>query len=59
MHFSYYVYSSLNIIKVIESRRILWSGHVTRIGEMGNTYKTSVWKHEGKRPLHYLSVDGV
>jgi hypothetical protein len=27
------LYSSLNIIRVIKSRRMRWAGHVTRMGE--------------------------
>jgi hypothetical protein len=29
----YAVYSSLNIIRVMKSRRLRWAGHVARIGE--------------------------
>jgi hypothetical protein len=29
----YALYSSLNIIRVIESRRLRWAGHVARMGE--------------------------
>jgi len=39
-----------NIIRVIEPMRIRWAGHVTRMGEMGNTYMLA-GKPEGKRPL--------
>jgi hypothetical protein len=27
------LYSSLNIVRVIKSRRIRWAGHVARVGE--------------------------
>jgi hypothetical protein len=29
----YALYSSLNIIRVIKSRRLRWAGHVARMGE--------------------------
>jgi hypothetical protein len=32
------VYSSPYIIRVIKSRRIMWAGHVARMGEMRNAY---------------------
>jgi hypothetical protein len=38
-------------MSVIKSRRIRWTGHVTRIGEKRNTYRLLVGKPEGKRPL--------
>jgi hypothetical protein len=44
-------YSSPSIIRIIKSRRIRWAGHVTRMGEKGNTYRLLVGKPEGKRPL--------
>jgi hypothetical protein len=30
----YALYSSPNIIRVIKSRRLIWAGHVARMGEM-------------------------
>jgi len=33
------LYGSLNIIRVIKSRRMRWAGHVARVGEMRNSYK--------------------
>jgi hypothetical protein len=45
------LYASLNIIRVIRSRRMRWAGKVPRMGEMRNTYKILVGKPEGKRPL--------
>jgi hypothetical protein len=45
------LYSSSNIIRTIESRRMRWAGHVARMGEKGNTYRILVGKPEGRRPL--------
>jgi hypothetical protein len=45
------LYSSLNIIRMIKSRRMRWAGHVARIGEKMNAYRIPVGKPEGKRPL--------
>ena len=46
-----YLYSSLNIFRVIKSRRIGWAGHVARMGERRGVYRILVGKPEGKRPL--------
>jgi hypothetical protein len=35
----YELYSTLNVIRVIESRRMRWAGHVARIGATGEMYK--------------------
>jgi hypothetical protein len=45
------LYSSLNIVSVIRSRRMRWVGHVTRMGEGRGVYRVLVGKPEGKRPL--------
>jgi hypothetical protein len=45
------LYSSPNIIRVIKSRRMRWSGHVARMGERRGVCRFSVGKPEGKRPL--------
>jgi hypothetical protein len=36
---------------MIKSRRMIWVGHVARMGEMRNAYRILVGKPEGKRPL--------
>jgi hypothetical protein len=36
---------------MIKSRRMRMTGHVARVGEKRNTYRISVKKPEGKRPL--------
>ena len=38
------LYSSLNIVRVIKSRRMRWAGHLVRMGVL-------VGKSDGKRPL--------
>jgi len=45
------LYSSLNIVRVIKSRRIRWAGHVARMGEERGVYRVLMGKPEGKRPL--------
>jgi hypothetical protein len=45
------LYSSPSISRMIKSRRLRWSGHVARMGEKLNAYRTLVGKPEGKRPL--------
>ena len=45
------MYSSLNIVRVIKSRRMRWAGHVVRMGEERGLYRVLVGKPEGKRPL--------
>jgi hypothetical protein len=45
------LYSSLNIIRQIKSRRIRRAGHVARMGEERKQYKVLLGKPEGKRPV--------
>jgi len=45
------LYCSPNIVRVIKSRRMRWSGHVVRMGEERGVYRFLVWKPEGRRPL--------
>jgi hypothetical protein len=40
-----------NLKIMIKSRRMKWTGHVARMGEKRNAYRTLVGKPEGKRPL--------
>jgi hypothetical protein len=44
------LYSSPSIIRIINSRRMRWAGHVARIGEKRNVYRLLVGKPEGMRP---------
>jgi hypothetical protein len=52
------LYSSPSIIRIIKSKRMMWTGHVTRMGEKRNVYRLLVGKPEGKRPLEDRDVDG-
>jgi hypothetical protein len=45
------LYSSPNIVRVIKSRRMRWTGHVARMGEGRGVYRVLVWRPESKRPL--------
>ena len=44
------LYSS-NIIRNLESRRLRWAGHVSRMEQFRNAYRVLVEKPESKRPL--------
>jgi hypothetical protein len=45
------LFSSLNIVRVIKSRRMRWAEHVGRMGEGSGVYRVLVGRPEGKRPL--------
>jgi len=45
------LYSSPNIVRVIKSRRMRWTGHGARIGEEREVYRVLVWKQKGRRTL--------
>jgi hypothetical protein len=45
------LYSSPNIIWVIEWRRMRWAEHAASMGVRRSAYRVLVGKHEGKRPL--------
>jgi len=45
------LYSSPNIVQVIKSRRMIWAGHVARMGEERGVYRVLVGKLEGRRPV--------
>jgi len=42
---------TLNIIRVIESKRMRWVGHVACVGDWKGVYRVLVGKPEGNRPL--------
>jgi hypothetical protein len=48
---SFITCSSQNIIRMINSRRMRWAGHVARMGEKRNACRILVGKPEGKKPL--------
>ena len=45
------LYCSPNIFRLIKSIRIIWAGHVARMGERRGVYRVLVGRPEGKRPL--------
>ena len=45
------LYSLPNIVRVVKSRRMRWTGHVARMGEGRDVHRVLVGKPEGKRPL--------
>jgi hypothetical protein len=45
------LYSSLNIVRMIKSRRLRWAEHVACIGGGRGVYRVLVGKPNGKRPL--------
>jgi hypothetical protein len=50
------LYSSLNIVRVIQARSLRWTGHVACMGEGSGVYRVLVGKPKGKRPLGRLGV---
>jgi hypothetical protein len=40
-----------NIVRVIKSRRMRWTGHVARMGKGTGVYRVLGGRPEGKRPL--------
>jgi len=45
------LYTAINIIKVVISRRVRWAEHVARMGEMTNAYTTLVEDLKGRDHL--------
>ncbi|KAJ4449366.1 hypothetical protein ANN_00764 [Periplaneta americana] len=43
--------SSPDIIRNIKSRRLMWAGHIARMGKSRNAYRVLVGRPEGERPL--------
>jgi hypothetical protein len=52
------LYSSLNTVRVIKSRRMRWVGHVACMGEGRGVYRILVGRPKGKRPLEDLGIGG-
>jgi hypothetical protein len=42
------LYSSPSIIIIIKSRKMIWAGHVARMGEKRNAYRLLMGKPEGR-----------
>ena len=40
-----------NVVRVVKSRRMRWTGHMVRMGEERGVHRVLVGKPEGKRPL--------
>ena len=51
-------YRSPNIVRVIKSRRLRWTGHVARMEEGRRAFKILTDIPTGKRPLGRHGVDG-
>jgi hypothetical protein len=47
----HHLYSSPNIVRVINSRSVRWAGHVARMEVGRRVYRILVGRPEGKRPL--------
>jgi hypothetical protein len=45
------LYSLPSIVRVIKARRMRWTGHVARIGEVRGAYSILVGRPEGRRLL--------
>ena len=45
------LYSSSNIVRNLQSRRLRWAGHVARMELSRNAYRVLVGRPEGTRPL--------
>jgi hypothetical protein len=45
------IYSSLNIVMVIKSRRMRWVGHMAHMGNGRGVYRVLAGRAKGKRPL--------
>jgi hypothetical protein len=45
------LYSLLNIVRVVKSRRTRWAGNVARMGEERGVHRVLVGKPVGKMPL--------
>ena len=45
------LYRSPNIVRVIKSRRLRWTGHVARMEEGRSAFKILTGKPTGRRPL--------
>jgi len=56
------LYFSPNIVWVIKSRRMRWTGHVVHMGEERGVYRVLLGKLEGRRPMgrpRHRRVDNI
>ena len=54
----YALYTSTNIIRVLQSRRMRWAEHVAIMGERRGAYRVWWGNRMERDHLEYLSVDG-
>ena len=54
----YTLSSSSNVVRVVISTRMRWTGHVVRMGDIRGLYRVFVGKPEGKNHLGDRDVDG-
>jgi hypothetical protein len=47
----HHLYSSLNLVRVMKSKRMRWAGHVACMWEGRGVYRFLVGRPKGKRPL--------
>jgi hypothetical protein len=47
----HYLHASPNVVRVMKSRKVKWTGSVARMGQMRNLYKILLGKPEGKGAL--------
>jgi len=52
------LYTTPNIVRVIKSRIMRWTGYVARVGEEKVVYRVLLRKPEGKNQWGDLGVDG-
>jgi hypothetical protein len=53
------LYASPCIVREIKSERMRWTGYVARMGEIRNSYKTSVRKTGRTRPRERPEKDSI
>ena len=53
------LYSSPNTNRVIQSREMRRTGHVTRTGEKRNAYRVLMWKPAGGYDVGVTEIDGI
>jgi hypothetical protein len=45
------LYSSSNVIRMIKSKHVIWTGHVARMRETINAYRVNMGNPDGRRQL--------